>query len=109
MKKFTTYVLCLLLATLPACAAFSPAQREAGKAAIQDSYEAGELTARQRDDAIAAIESGNVDWSYWASIGGSILASVLLGVPISVGAVQKKRGPVATTQERQTRAAAKGA
>lgn len=109
MKKFTTYVLCLLLATLPACAAFTPAQREAGKAAIQDSYEAGELTARQRDDAIAAIESGHIDWGYWLAAGGSVLASLLLGVPVSVAAVQKKRGPVATAQERQTRAAAKGA
>lgn len=107
MKKPFTFLLCALLATLPACSAFSPAQREAGKAAVQDAYEAGELTARQRDDAIAAIESGSVDWGYWASIGGSILASVLLGVPISVGAVQKKRGPVATASERQTRAAAK--
>jgi hypothetical protein len=104
--KLITYVLCAAIAVLPGCKAFSPAQVEAGRAALQDSYESGEITQRQRDDAIAALEGGHVDWGYWLAAGGSVLASILLGVPVSVAAVQKKRGPVATPSERKARATA---
>lgn len=89
MRNILTYALCALLVFLPACSAFSPQQKDAGRVAIQDAYDKGDLTAKQRDDAIAALEGGG-DLSQWLYLGGSVLASVLLGVPISVGTVQKR-------------------
>jgi hypothetical protein len=99
MKKLTTYALCLLIAVLPACQAFTPQQRESGKIAVQDAYEKGQLTQQQRDDAIAALEGESVDWTSLLTTGGSIIASILLGVPVAVGVVQRKRGP--TEAQRQ--------
>lgn len=108
MRQLATYLLCLLIVFLPGCQAFSQQQRDSGVVALQDAYERGEITAAQRDKAIEALDSGSASGlSEWLYLGGSVLASVLLGVPISVGAVQKKRGPVATPAERVARASAK--
>lgn len=94
MRNITTYLLCLLIVFLPGCGMLSPQQKEAGKAALQDAYEKGQITAEQRDDAIEAIEAGTGDgMEKWLYLGGSVLASILTGVPIAVGVVQKKRGP----------------
>lgn len=110
MRQLATYVLCLLIVVLPGCQAFSQQQRESGAASLQDAYERGEITAAQRDKAIEALNKGDASGlTEFLYLGGSVLASVLLGVPISVGAVQKKRGPVATPAERVARASAKPA
>ncbi len=103
-QPISTVLFCLLLVFLPACGFLTPSQRATGAAAIEQSYAAGELTTAQRDAAIAALDSSTVDWTELALTGGSILASVLLGVPIAVGRVQKMRGPVATQAERVARA-----
>ncbi len=100
MKNFLTYVLCAAIAFAPACSFLTPQQKESGRVAIQDAYEQGQITATQRDDAIEALEKGDASGlDQWLYLGGSVLASVLLGVPISVGAVQKRRGP--TEAQRQ--------
>jgi hypothetical protein len=97
MKKLATYALCLLIAVAPACR-LTEAQRESGRIALNDAYDRGEITAAQRDAAVEGLESGNVDWTELATVGGSILASILLGVPVAVGvskrSVRKERGPV---------------
>lgn len=93
MKKIPIYLLCALIAVLPACQGLSLQQRESGKASLQEAYERGEITAGQRDEAVAALDGETVDWSTLLTTGGSILASILLGVPVAVGVVQKKRGP----------------
>jgi hypothetical protein len=110
MNRLYLYVLCLLVAVLPACGYLTPQQQNAARQTIQAEYEAGRLTCAQRDVAFEAIDkqaAGTGDVASWLYLGGSVLASVLLGVPISVGAVQRKRGPVATPEERVRRAAAK--
>jgi hypothetical protein len=112
MKRFSIYALCLLVAMLPACGYLTPQQQNAAKQTIQAEYEAGRLTASQRDVAFEAIDKQTTsagDVSSWLYLGGSVLASILLGVPISVGAVQAKRGPSATPQERAARMVAKSA
>lgn len=94
MRNITTYLFCFLLVFAPACAYLSPQQKEAGKTAVQGAYERGEITAEQRDDAIEALETGSGEGlEKWLYLGGSVLASILTGVPIAVGVVQKKRGP----------------
>lgn len=109
MRNLATYLLCLLIVVLPGCSAFSQQQRESGRIALQDAYDRGEITAQQRDDAIEALESGSGSGlEKWLFLGGSVIASIILGTPIAVGTVQRKRGPVATPAERQARAAAKG-
>jgi hypothetical protein len=107
MKRLPSYVLCLLVAVLPACAALTPQQQSAGRQSIQAAYERGEITQAQRDASIEILDTAGetTDWSALLTLGGSVLASVLLGVPISVGAVQRKRGPVATPEERVRRMA----
>ena len=102
MKPLLPFV--FLLAT-SACAAFTPQQRAAGTQALQDAYTRGEITAQQRDDGIAALQGGKTDLTWLWGL-GSVVASLVLGVPISVNRVQALRGPVATTAERVTRAAA---
>lgn len=94
MRNTTIAILCILVLFLPACHFLSPAQVASGKQSIQQAYEEGQLTAQQRDDAIASLEGSEVDVSQWLYLGGSVLASVLLGVPVSVAAVNKKRGPI---------------
>lgn len=102
-RTVLTVIMCAVVALAPACSFLTPQQKESGRVAIQDAYEKGEITATQRDDAIEALETGDASGlDQWLYLGGSVLASVLLGVPISVGAVQKKRGPT----EAQRRAAA---
>jgi len=104
------WLLCLVILGTPCCGYLTPQQQNAAKQTIQAEYEAGRLTAAQRDVAFEAIEKQDAsagDVASWLYLGGSVLASVLLGVPISVGAVQRKRGPVATPEERVRRAAAK--
>jgi hypothetical protein len=106
------WLLCLLILGTPSCGYLTPQQQNAAKQTIQAEYEAGRLTASQRDVAFEAIDKQTAsagDVSSWLYLGGSVLASILLGVPISVGAVQAKRGPSATPQERATRMVAKAA
>jgi hypothetical protein len=108
MKKLSIYILCLLIAVLPACQ-LTEAQRESGRIAVNDAYDRGEITAVQRDDAIEALEGGSVDWEKWLMLGGTVLVSVLTGVPIAVNRTMKKRGPPAPPAERAARAAAQAA
>jgi hypothetical protein len=100
-KLLTVLWVCLYFT---ACAHLTPAQRESGRTSIQDAYEKGQITAAQRDDAITALEGGTTDWSQWLTLGGSVLASILLGVPVSVGVVQKKRGPTEAQRQAAKRA-----
>jgi hypothetical protein len=114
MKRLSLYVLCFLVAVLPGCQAMmTPQQQDAAYQTIQAEYRAGRLTRKQRDAACEALEQMQAtgDSSTWENLllmGGSVLASVLTGVPIALGAVQRKRGPVATPAERARRSAACG-
>jgi hypothetical protein len=94
MKNLSIYLLCLLIAVLPGCMGLSPQQQESGRISIDNAYKRGELSKKQRDDAVDALENSNFDITPWLAAGGSVLASIILGVPISVGQVMKKRGPV---------------
>lgn len=91
MKQLTTWVACVAIVFLPACQALSPQQRAAGAEAIQQSYDRGELTATQRDDALTALDGGGFDWDGLIQIGASIAGSILLGVPVAVGTTNKLR------------------
>ena len=110
MKRLSLYVLCACIAVLPGCQALmTPQQHDAAYQTIQAEYRAGRLTRKQRDAACEALEQMDGNGSTWSNLllmGGSVLASVLTGVPIAIGAVQRKRGPVATTAEREVRKAA---
>ena len=93
MKTLTTYVLCLLIVLLPGCSLMTPQQKSATQLTIENEFEQGRLTAAQRDAALEALDSkGTFDWETMLAAGGSVLASILLGVPIAVGRVQAKRG-----------------
>ena len=91
MKQLTTYVACLAILFLPACNLLTPQQRDAGRQSIEDAYDRGELTLGQRDLAIESLEGQTVDWSEVLATGGSIVASILLGVPIAVRTTNKLR------------------
>lgn len=100
-------VLCILVVLLPGCRAFTAEQRIAGAEAVQAAYDRGELTISQRDAALKALEGATIDWDALLQTGGSVLLSLLLGVPTTVGVVRAVRGPVATAAERAARIAAK--
>jgi len=99
MKKLTTYAACLLIAVLPGCQllGMTPEQETAARQSLQNSYEAGQITAAQRDAALEAIDRGQAGTTDWQGLligGGSVLASILLGVPIAVGRVNQVRGSI---------------
>jgi hypothetical protein len=101
MKTYLALVLCLLIAVLPGCALLTDQQRDSGRIAVDDAYRRGQITAAQRDEAIEVLNSdGAVDWGAILQTGGSVLASILLGVPVAVGVAQKRvrkeRGPART-------------
>jgi hypothetical protein len=87
----------------------TPEQHDAAWTSIDNAYRSGQITRKQRDAAREALDTANDvgDWASLIYMGGAVLVSVLTGVPIAVGAVQRKRGPVATPDERVRRAAAK--
>lgn len=93
MNRLATYLLCVLIVFLPGCGLLSPAQRESGKASLQDAYKRGEITADQRDEAMEVLDGKTFDWGPILQTGGGVLASILLGVPVSIAAVNKRRGP----------------
>lgn len=110
MKNALVYVLCLLVLVLPGCGMLTPAQRDSGKVALEEAFQRGEITASQRDQAMDALDGKTVDWTELLTTGGSVLASILLGVPVAVGVVNRKRGPTeAQRQAARAAAAAKSA
>jgi len=96
MKNVLTYLLCLSLVFLPACNLLTPEQKEAARESIQFEHEQGRITLAQRDAALEALDAQpeSVDWATLLTAGGSVVASVILGVPIAVGRVNKVRGPI---------------
>lgn len=108
MKLFTAIALGAIL-SLAGCAALgmTPEQRESARVSLTQQREVGNITEAQYDAAIEALDNPeSFDWETLLLMGGSVLTSIFLGVPVAVGAVQRKRGPVATQQERMVRAAA---
>ena len=91
MNRILAFAACAALVFLPACNLLTPQQRAAGRTAIEDAYDRGELTQGQRDDAVAALEGQPVDWEGILLTGGSFLASILVGVPIAVSRTNKMR------------------
>lgn len=103
------FLLSLLILLLPSCTSLgmTPEQRESARSALIAQKEAGGISQAQYDAAIEALDRPNgVDWEQLLLAGGSVISSILLGYPIIVGKIRKERGPVATPQERATRAAA---
>lgn len=108
MKRLATYLLCLCIVLLPGCALMTPQQRSAARESIEAEYRAGNITRTQADAAIEAVDNPEgIDWEGVLKAGGSVLVSLLLGVPVTIGAVQKIRGPSATQAERAARSAAR--
>jgi hypothetical protein len=107
VRRLVSAFLCILALVLPACQFLTPQQRNAAQQTIEAEYDAGRLTPAQRDAALEALdEQGGIDWEALVVAGGSVLTSVLLGVPIAVGRVRRERGPSATAAERAKRRAA---
>lgn len=80
----------LLILLLPSCALLSEHDRMAARALLQREYEAGNLTAAQRDAGIEAIESGSgFDWEGLGFFGINALLA-LVGGPFLV---RRMRGP----------------
>lgn len=105
--RIATYLLCVLIAVLPGCHMLTPEQKESARISLTQQRDVGNITQAQYDAAIEALDNPNgVDWTVLLASVGSIATSILFGVPIAVGAVNRKRGPVATPQERAVRAAA---
>lgn len=104
INKLATYAMCLGLLLLPACEGMgltSP-QRDAARQSLANERDAGRITQAQYDAAIESLNRPTVtadDWANWLIAGGSVVASVLLGVPIAVGTVQKKRGAPRTPDQ----------
>lgn len=95
LRRLNVFFLCLCVLVLPGCQLLTPEQREAARQSIQADYDAGLITAAQRDMAVEALaKEGSVDWAAILTAGGSVVASILLGVPIAVGRVNKARGPI---------------
>ncbi len=104
MKKLATYALCLFIVFLPACEGLgmTQPQRDAARVSLGNEYDAGRLTRAQYEAAIEALDKPSItadDWANWLMAGGSVIASILLGVPIAVGTVQKKRGAPRTPEQ----------
>lgn len=104
MKKLATYALCLLIVFLPACESMgmTSAQRESARISLGNEYDAGRITKAQYDAAVEALDKPSItadDWANWLMAGGSVIASILLGVPIAVGRVQKVRGAPRTPEQ----------
>lgn len=109
MRNLLTYLLCLSLVFLPGCQALgmTPEQIESARTSLTQQRDVGNITQAQYDAAVEALDNpAGVNWEALLLTGGSVLTSVLLGVPIAVGQVQKRRGPVATPQEKAARMAA---
>jgi hypothetical protein len=81
----------LLILLLPACSLLTPEQRGAAQAQVQTEYEAGNITAAQRDAAVAALrEDPNAfDWTGLGIAGLNVLLALVGGPMI----VRKMRGP----------------
>lgn len=97
MKTFAIYILCAAIVCLPACdvLGMTPQQRESARISLGNEFDAGRLTKDQYEAAIEALDKPTItadDWANWLMAGGSVIASILLGVPIAVGRVQKVRG-----------------
>lgn len=109
MRNLLIYALCLCVVLLPGCASLgmTPEQRETARTSLTQQRDVGNITEAQYEAAIEALDQPEgTDWTALLTAGGSIIASILLGVPIAVGRVNQARGPVATPQERANRMAA---
>lgn len=84
LKRLAVYWLCLCIVFLPGCQALTGQQRDSVRAYVQYEYEAGNLTAAQRDAAIEALDSDEpIDWANLGLIGANI-ALALVGGPMIV-------------------------
>ena len=84
MRRFAIYVLCALIAVLPGCGILTPEQKASVRQTVQSEYEAGNMTAAQRDAALEALESDQAfDWTTLGVIGANI-ALALIGGPAIV-------------------------
>jgi hypothetical protein len=93
MKKFTTYVACLLIAILPGCSLLTPEQRANARQQIQMDYEAGLVSQADRDAAFAALDRDEpVDWGTLAGTAASAVIAALTGVRIWRGPSTQKVG-----------------
>lgn len=82
-------ILCAMLALFTSCSMLSPEQRESLRDSVQAEYQAGAITAAQRDAAIEAIDNDEpIDWETWGFVGIN-LALALVGGPLIV---RKQRG-----------------
>ena len=103
--KILTYLLCIAIVFAPGCSLLTEEQRQSARDSLAYEYEQGRLTEAEYQATMDALDRDVVDWEGILTAGGSVIASILLGVPIAVGAVQRKRGPT----EFQRRSAAQSA
>lgn len=104
MKKLATYALCLFIVFLPACEGLgmTQQQRSAARIALDNELAMGRITQAQHDAAVDVLEKPSYTADDWANLlyaGGTVLVSLLTGVPIAVGIVQKKRGAPRTPEQ----------
>jgi hypothetical protein len=82
--KLLTYLCCFLIAVLPACGVLTAEQKASVRQTVQSEYEAGTITAAQRDAALEALASDQpFDWTTLGVIGANI-ALALIGGPAIV-------------------------
>jgi hypothetical protein len=83
----------------------SPEQIATARASLTQQRDVGNISQAQYDAAVEALDNpATTNWDGLLAAVGSFMASILLGVPIAVGAVQRKRGP--TEAQRQKMRAA---
>jgi hypothetical protein len=108
IHKLVTYAMCLGLLLLPACEGMgltSP-QRDAARQSLLNELNVGRITQAQYDAAVESLNRPTItadDWANWLIAGGSVVASILTGVPIAVGfaarKVEKERGAPRTAEQ----------
>ncbi len=98
MRNLYLAFLCCLIVVLPGCGMLTPVQRDQGVASLDQALSNGQITQAQHDAAVEALSAKTFDWNPLIALGGTAL-SIALGVPISVGVIQAKRGP--TEAQRQ--------
>lgn len=81
-------ILCLVL--LAACSILNPTQRDNMRTVVQQEYEAGNITAHQRDATMEALDRDEpVDWEGLGLFGINAMLA-LVGAPMIV---RRMRGP----------------
>ncbi len=95
MKKLGTYLLCLMMVTLPGCGLLSPEQQTAQLNRIEQQLASGQITAEQAAVERAVVNSqpvSDIDWGDLLTVAGGAVLSSILGVNIVRGSIHNRKG-----------------